>query len=326
MRVIRDLRELHGSPKATVLTIGNLDGVHLAHQKLLRRVVESARPMGVAATAVTFEPHPTKILAPEQAPKLLTPLRQKIRLIEKGGIDLLIVLPFTQELAHLSPTEFVRSILLKKLRAAAVHVGPNFRFGYRRSGDVNVLAKLAQQDGFLLEVLPILQVRGQPVSSSRVRELLAEGLVKTACRLLGRPFSVFGPIVPGLGIGHKQTVPTLNLAPVEQQLPKVGVYITRTRLGETVHESATNVGYKPTFGEHPLTVETYLLNFSGRITESEMEIEFLYRLRDEIKFPSPASLKTQIQKDVRRSLKYFRLRRLLQQRQTHSAAPTPAKV
>ncbi len=309
-----------------MVTIGNFDGVHLAHQKLLRRVVETARPLGAAATALTFEPHPLKILAPEQAPQPLTPLHQKIRLMEKEGIDFLVVLPFNQELAHLSPAEFVRSILVEKFRVAAVHVGPNFRFGYRRSGDVNVLANLARQEDFTLEVLRNLQVRGKRVSSSRIRDLLAEGHVNTACRLLGRPFSIFGPVVPGLGVGRTQTVPTLNLGPVEQQLPKVGVYITRTRLGETVHESATNVGYKPTFGDHPLTVEAYLLNFAGEITEHEMEIEFLHRLRDEMKFPNPATLKTQIQKDARRSLKYFRSLNLFQQRQAHSVAPTSTKV
>ena len=316
MHDIRELGRTHGS---NVLTIGNFDGVHLAHQKLLRKVVATARATGATPTALTFDPHPVKLLAPEHAPKLLTPLERKTRLIESLGVELLVVLPFTKELAHLTPLEFVRRILLDGLRAASVHVGPNFRFGYRQSGDVEILGELARQEGFRLDVLPTVEVRGERVSSTRIRELLSVGRVELAARLLGRPFSVYGPIVAGLGVGRKHTVPTLNLAPVEEQLPKIGVYVTRTRLGAAWHDSVTNVGHKPTFGDHRLTVETFLLDYSGEISESEMEIEFLYRLRDEMKFQNPAILKVQIQEDARRSLKFFRLLRRFQGR----SAPRP---
>jgi riboflavin kinase/FMN adenylyltransferase len=186
-------------------------------------------------------------------------------------------------------------------------VGPNFRFGYRQAGDAEVLQELGRQEGFKVEVLPMLEVRGEMVSSTRIRELLAEGRIHAAGRLLGRPFSTYGPIVAGLGVGHKHTVPTLNLGPIEEQLPRIGVYVTRTRLGATWHPSATNVGHKPTFGDHRLAVETCLLNFSGEVAEPDMEIEFLHRLRDEIKFQNPAMLKLQIQEDVRRAQKFFRL-------------------
>jgi len=324
MRIIRDLGKLREPLRVSVVTIGNFDGVHLAHQKLLQRVVEVARPLGAVATAITFEPHPIKFLAPEYAPKLLTPLPRKAQLIEATGIDLLVVLPFTRELAHLSPLEFVRNILGGPLRAVSVHVGPNFRFGYRQSGDAEVLQELARQEGFKVEVLPMVEVRGERVSSTRIRELLAEGHAHTAARLLGRPFSLYGPIVAGMGVGRKHTVPTLNLAPVEEQIPKIGVYVTGTRLGEAHYDSVTNVGHKPTFGEHSLSVETYLLNFAGEVDESEMEIEFLYRLRDEIKFQNPAMLKLQIQEDARRSLKFFRLLRLFQQRQSQRLTSAPA--
>lgn len=314
MHIVRDLHELGDQPRGSAVTIGVFDGVHLAHQNLLRRVVETARPAGALAAAVTFEPHPAEILAPEHAPKLLTLLERKAHLIEKLDIDLLVILPFTNELARLSPLEFVRTILLGKLHATSVHVGSNFRFGHRQAGDVELLASLARQEGFKLEVAPILEIRGERVSSTRIRELLSEGRVHTARWLLGRPFSVYGPIVPGLGVGKAQTVPTLNLAPVEVQLPKIGVYVTRTRLANVTHESVTNVGHKPTFGEHRLTVESYLLNFSGQIHGAEMEVEFLHRLRDERKFPNPAALKTQIQQDVQRSLKFFRLLKLFRER------------
>jgi len=313
MKVIRDLRELGDSPRPVVVTLGNFDGVHLGHQKLLRRAVEWARALGATATALTFEPHPTQVLAPDRAPKLLSPLPRKVRLIGEHGVDLLVVLPFTAELAALSPAEFVRSILLGKLRAAALVVGPNFRFGHRRAGDVEVLHDLAGQEGFRLEIVPEVEARSERVSSSRSRELLQAGRVSLAGRLLGRPFAIGGPIVAGSGVGKKQTVPTLNLAPVEAQLPKIGVYVTRTRLGRTAHDSVTNVGHKPTFGEHRLTVESFLLNFSGQIREPEMEVDFLHRLRDEVKFPDPAALKSQIQRDASRALKFFRLMKLGQE-------------
>jgi len=307
MRVVHSLQEL-GQPSApSAVTVGNFDGVHLAHQSLLRRVVEVARPRGAVATAITFGPHPIKLLAPDRAPRLLTPLRRKIELIEALGIDLLVVLPFTRELARHSPLDFVRRVLVDPLHASSVHVGPNFRFGYRQSGDTEILEELGSQEGFRVEVVPMLVVRGDRVSSTRIRELLTEGQVHKANRLLGRPFSSHGPIVAGMGVGRKHTVPTLNLAPIEEQLPKVGVYVTHTLLGGTRHDSVTNVGFKPTFGNHRLTVETFLLNFSGQIDETDMEIEYLYRLRDEMKFQNPAILKVQIQEDARRSLKFFRL-------------------
>jgi riboflavin kinase/FMN adenylyltransferase len=308
-------------PTGSVVSVGNFDGVHLAHRRILRKIVETARPLGAVATAVTFDPHPIKLLAPDHAPKLLMPLERKVRLIEALGIDLLVVLPFTKGLARLSPLEFVREVLVGKLSVSSVHVGPNFRFGYRQSGDIDVLRELARQEGFRLDVVPILEVRGTRVSSTRIRELVSIGRVDLAGRLLGRPFSLFGPIVAGLGVGRKHTVPTLNLAPVEEQVPKIGVYVTRTRLGNDLHESVTNVGHKPTFGDHRLTVETYLLDFSGEIAQAEMEVEFLYRLRDEMKFQNPAILKVQIQEDARRSLKFFRLLKTFQQLHTGRLAP-----
>jgi riboflavin kinase / FMN adenylyltransferase len=318
MRVVTDIQELGRPLTSSVVTIGNFDGVHLAHQALLQRVVEVARPQGLCATAVTFEPHPIKLLSPDHAPKLLTPLHRKIDLIAAQGIDLLVVLPFTRELARQSPLEFVRRVLVDPLSASSVHVGPNFRFGYRQSGDTEVLEELGKQEGFRVEIMPMLMVRGDRVSSTRIRELLTEGHVHKANRLLGRPFSSSGPVVAGMGVGRKHTVPTLNLAPIEEQLPKVGVYVTHTVLGGVRHDSVTNVGYKPTFGDHRLTVETFLLNFSGEVDEISMEIEFLYRLRDEMKFQNPAILKVQIQEDARRSLKFFRLLKQYGQRPSGS--------
>jgi riboflavin kinase / FMN adenylyltransferase len=306
MEISRDLAALPPLLEGSVVTIGNFDGVHLAHARLLRRVVEAARG-AMAPVAVTFDPHPIRILAPERAPRLLTSLPARTRLIEQQGIKLLVVLPFTRELARFSPEEFVSQILVARLHAASVVVGPNFRFGYRQAGDVHTLAELGRRGGFNVETFPSVQMRGQPVSSTRIRTLLSEGKVNAAARLLGRPFSNSGPIVSGFGIGHRHTVPTLNLSPIEEQLPAIGVYVTRTRLGDASHESVTNVGRRPTFGEHDITVETYLLSLQGEVGEPQMTVEYLYRLREEIKFQNPALLKIQIQEDARRSLKFFRL-------------------
>ncbi len=307
MQIIRELRGMPALPQGSVATIGNFDGVHLGHQQLLRHVAARAKHEGVAAVAITFDPHPIRVLAPDRAPKLLTTLDHRQSLIARQGIDFLLVLPFTRDLAHLGPGEFVRDVLLGIVQARFVVVGPNFRFGYRQAGDTNTLAGLGGKLGLGVEILPNVRIRGEAVSSTRVRRVLDAGRVQTAGRLLGRPFSNSGPIVTGLGIGHRHTVPTLNLAPAEEQLPNIGVYVTRTRLGEAWMHSVTNVGRKPTFGEYAVTVETYLLGFAGEVREKDMTIEYLFRLRDEIKFQNPAILKVQIQEDARRSLKFFRL-------------------
>jgi riboflavin kinase / FMN adenylyltransferase len=318
MEVIREPGQLREPPSSSVVTIGNFDGVHLGHQALLRRVAGQARAARMVAAVLTFEPHPTQMLAPERAPKLLTTLPEKLRLIEATGVDLVWVRPFTRELAGMSPADFFDDALVRALHASAVVVGPNFRFGHRQAGDVNTLVELGRGAGCVVEVMEALRLRGQMVSSSRIRQLAELGRVHQAGRLLGRPFSVSGAIVPGLGIGRTQTVPTLNLAPFDpaapRQLPKPGVYVTYTRVAGAAHQSVTNVGRKPTFGEHDLTVESFLLDYrGGRIEAHSMEIEFLHRLRDERKFPDAAALKAQIIRDAQRSLTFFRRLSVIQE-------------
>lgn len=325
MRVVHDLSELREPLRTSALTIGNFDGIHLAHRKLLNRVIRSAQQLEGTSIVVTFDPHPAQVLAPDRAPKILTPLALKTRLIEKEGIDLLVILRFNKELAALTPSEFANRILVNKLKAAVVHVGSNFRFGHQRAGDSATLAELGKHGGFRVETLPMLKIRGHRISSSQIRQLLAQGQVEMACRLLGRIYTVRGPITRGEGVGHRQTVPTLNLGPVEQQLPKNGVYITRTHVDGAAYDSVTNVGHKPTFGHHRLTVESFLLNFHGEVTAEEMEVEFLHRLRDEIKFPNAGALKQQIQMDVQRSQKFFRLLKGMRGKTSNFSRSTPAQ-
>ena len=200
---------------------------------------------------------------------------------------------------------------------------PSISMDPTKAPDIRRMAELARQEGFQLSILPLLEIRGHQVSSTCIRELIVAGQVHIASRLLGRPFSTYGPIVAGMGVGHKHTVPTLNLAPIEEQIPKIGVYVTRTILGDTAHDSVTNVGYRPTFGAHELTIETHLLHYTGNVTESEMQIVYLYRLRDEMKFQNPAILKIQILEDTRRALKFFRL---LETFRPLGAKPQPAPI
>ncbi len=307
MALIRNLSELPPLPKGSVVGVGNFDGMHLAHRALVARVVDRAAEKSAVPVAITFDPHPIRLLAPARAPKLLTSIEQRARLMEALGVRVVVALQFNRALAHLSPAEFVHQILAERLHAITVVVGPNFRFGYRQAGDVATLRDLGEAEGFGVELLAPVLVRGELVSSTRIRELLTWGQVYRAGRLLGRPFSNSGLIASGLGIGHRHTVPTLNLVPVEEQLPQNGVYVTRSRLGEGFYNSVTNVGHSPTFGERPVTVETFLLECSGEIQANEMTVEYLHRLRDEIKFQNPALLKAQILEDARRASKYFRL-------------------
>lgn len=305
MRIIHSLEELPASTR-TVVAIGNFDGLHAGHRTLLASVEEEARRRGVLSAALTFEPHPLRILRPDRAPRLITPLEDKIRCFASTGIDLLVVLPFGRDLSLLSPREFVEEILVRGLHAAGVHEGDNFHFGHRQSGNVETLKELGAGFGFSVTVHHEVKVRGEVVSSSRIRELIAAGHVEKAARLLGRPFSLRGAIAQGHGIGRRLTVPTLNLQHYEELLPGNGVYVTCTRIGDRRFQSLTNVGTRPTFANSGgISVETFLLDFEEMPVE-EMEIRFLLRLRDERKFDSPEALKRQILHDVDRGRRYFR--------------------
>ncbi|MGA9446897.1 MAG: bifunctional riboflavin kinase/FMN adenylyltransferase, partial [Candidatus Sulfotelmatobacter sp.] len=271
-----------------------------------------ARIGGANAVAVTFEPHPARILRPDSGLKLLTPAPEKLRLLEGTGIDAVLMLPFGRDLSLMTPRQFVERILKKKLHAREVHEGYNFHFGHKAAGDVNLLAQFGQEMGFEVKAYPEQKLRGEPVSSSHIRRLLSEGRVSRARHLLARPFCILATPGRGRGYGSKYTVPTINLARYEELVPEDGVYITWTRVGTERFDSVTNVGNRPTFGADSFAVETHLLNFHPfELTpESEVEICFLDRLRDEIKFPSVGALRKQIARDVKKARRYFHLLRL----------------
>lgn len=294
--------------RQAVVTIGNFDGVHAAHRAILRRVVAIARGNDWTPTVLTFDPHPTRLVAPDRAPRLLSTPQERSAVMRKEGIERVMILPFTNEIASLSPEEFAKRILVDDLHASAVLVGENFRFGHKAAGDIKTLRMLGERYGFVTEAVAAVRRRGRVVSSSEVRRLVESGKVSLACRLLERPYTLEGEVVRGHGIGARQTVPTLNLRTAAEVLPARGVYITRTADLDSTRqwESITNVGFRPTFEGEELTIETFLLSpFEGH-SPACIGVQFLRRVRDEKKFESPEALKTQILRDVDRARTYFR--------------------
>jgi riboflavin kinase/FMN adenylyltransferase len=293
-------------PEASVVSIGNFDGLHLGHRQILKAVVHRARELGIQSVAMSFSPHPVRFLAPEKAPKLISTLDQKIRLIENAGIDVLFLVHFDAAFSKLSPADFVKQYLIDGLHARAICVGNNFNFGYRQQGTVETLKEFSAN----LEIIeiPPVRVRGTLASSSRVRSLISAGAVSRACRLLGRWVELEGELVGGAGRGRSVTVPTLNLKSQNELIPKMGVYITRISLdGRPFMDSVTNIGVRPTFGENDLTIETFVLNDPVPADASSARLDFLRRLRDEVKFESPEALRHQITTDVKRAKKFFEL-------------------
>ena len=309
MRIYRSLDEVPADFGPCALTIGNFDGVHFGHRRILRQVVALAAARGWKSAVLTFDPHPTRVVAPDRTPVLLTAPLHRAELMSQEGIEEVLILPFTAELARLSPEDFVRQLLVERLGVRAVLVGHNFCFGYRQSGNVRLLGELGARLGFETDMVPAVDWRGRAVSSSGIRGLLNAGRVSLAARLLQRPYGLDGAVVEGRGVGSKQTVPTLNLAPDAGLVPATGVYLTRAidLAGGRQWNAITNIGYRPTFGSSDqLSIETFLLDPFDGVRPDRIRLEFLWRVRDERKFDSPAALKEQILRDVRVAERYFR--------------------
>jgi len=298
--------------RGSVIAIGNFDGIHLGHQRLLQHCIGLGKESGAVATALTFEPLPQKVLRPESAPLRISTNEQRLEWFAALGMEAAVVLPFTMELSRLTPDEFVDEILVRQLQVRAVVVGDNFRFGHKQAGDVKFLRELGMRDGFDVIVHEPVVVDGKIVSSTVIRKMIAEGDVTRAARMLGRAFALTGEVVTGTGTGRKFTFPTLNLRAEQELLPARGVYVTRTVMeGEpSSHRSVTNVGMRPTFNGTGLTVETHLLDYSGNFSPKRIEVRFWKKLREEKKFAGPEELKSQIAKDIARANGFFaRLRR-----------------
>jgi riboflavin kinase/FMN adenylyltransferase len=303
MRVITDIGAADdGTP--SVVSIGNFDGVHRGHQAILETVGRRARELECRSVALTFSPHPIRFLAPYKAPKLISTLDQKLRLIAATGIDVLVIVNFDETLSRLSPEEFIETYLVRRLRVRSVCVGSNFNFGYRGSGSVQTLRDWGR--GLEVIEVPPVVVRGSIVSSTRIRELISGGTISRVCRLLGRWPELEGPIVSGAGRGRSVTVPTLNLKAENELLPAKGVYISRISLDDgRFLNSVTNTGIRPTFEESEISVETFVLSDPVPQSVSSARLLFLKRLRDEVRFESPAALRKQIGTDVTRANKFF---------------------
>jgi riboflavin kinase / FMN adenylyltransferase len=306
--IYRSLSEIPTDFGPCAMSIGNFDGVHRGHQQILKRVGEIARAESWRSAVLTFDPHPAKLVAPTGAPPLLTTPEQRAELMEREGIEEILIVPFDSAIAQLTPEAFAREILVDKLRAREILVGENFRFGYKASGDTQTLQALGEKYRFETEVVPTVTCRYRTISSSEIRRAIQSGEVSQAWRMLGRPYSLEGEIVHGAGIGSKQTVPTLNLDTKAEVLPKTGVYVTRTHDLSSPREwpSITNVGYRPTFNGHGLTIETFLLAPLVGVSPTKISVDFLRWIREERKFDTPEALKSQILRDVSRAQTFHR--------------------
>jgi riboflavin kinase/FMN adenylyltransferase len=298
----------YGAGPRTVLSVGNFDGLHLGHQKILRMVVARARATALTAAAVTFDPHPMKLLQPERAPLMIETLSQRLAGIEQIGLDAVLVLRFDRALSILAPEDFLQRILMERMHVAAILVGANFRFGHCGAGDVRLLAEFGKEHGFDVETISPVEVDGIVVSSTAVRNAIAEGRVGEAVPLLGHPFSLRGEIRPGAGRGRTILFPTLNMLPEQELLPKLGVYATEAVVKGNVFQSVTNVGTRPTFDGQGVTVESHLFGFDAQISNGAMEVRFHTRLRDERKFSGAEELRAQIGRDIAAAREYFAAR------------------
>ena len=284
-----------------VVTLGNFDGIHLGHQKILERVKTETSRVGGESVVITFEPHPLKVLSPKSCPPFLTPFRRKILLIEQSGMDVLLCIEFTKTFSEMSPSDFVKNILVEKVGAQKVIVGFNYHFGKNKKGNPQILKQIGSLFNLQVEIIDSLIIEGTTVSSSKIRELIKNGQVEKASKLLGRHYSILGKVIEGAKRGHLLGFPTANLEISEELTPLPGVYAVEVLWKRQSFKGVANVGWNPTFqteGEGKISSEVYILDFNENIYGEQIQIDFVRRIRDEARFDSIAQLITQIQKDI----------------------------
>jgi riboflavin kinase/FMN adenylyltransferase len=298
MQVFHGIEAIQHKFKNPAITIGNFDGVHMGHQALFRRVKQWAGELNGESIVVTFDPHPMEVLFPKKAPSFITSHRQKLELIASCGIDATIVIPFNHEFAQISAREFVEVILVEKIGTRAIVVGNDYRFGHSRVGDIPFLRQLGEQYGFKVEIVTAIRMDDIPVSSTSIRQMIANGNIREANMLLGRPFEVSGTVIEGRKRGVGLGFPTANIRMPAVASPRTGVYVVEAEVDGKRYGGAANLGYNPTFGDVELSLETHLFDFNQDIYGKPITIRFIDRLRDEKRFSGPEELRSQIEKDV----------------------------
>jgi len=307
MQVILNLNEIAKPLTNPVLTIGNFDGVHKGHLALFDKVKERAKAIAGQSVVMTFEPHPLKIMRPANGPQLITHTGQKLELIEKAGIDVIVCVSFDREFAAIPARDFVNSILVKKIGIKEIVVGYDYTFGHNREGDINLLREIGNDFGFVVHLVGPIEIDHTLVSSTSIRRLVQEGRLEEARVLLGRDFEVQGTVVKGRNRGGRLLgFPTANLNPHGELLPKRGVYAVKLLIDDVFYNRVTNVGYNPTFGDTGLTVETHVLDYSGELMGKTIKVHFIKRLRDEKTFKTLEELSGQIAQDIARAEKVLR--------------------
>ena len=302
MEVFDGIDKIRRPFRNPVLTIGNFDGVHIGHISLFQRVKEIDESVDGESVVITFNPHPIKVLHPSNGPPLITPHEQKVQLIEAAGIDVFIVVEFTMDFAQISAHDFVHDIIHKKVGARAVVVGPDYRFGHKREGDIPSLTKMGDELSFEVHVITDLTANGIEVSSSTIRELILAGDLENTRQMLGRDYQVAGEVIRGRDRGGRLLgFPTANLQLIDELTPKPGVYATEVFIDGQRYEGATNIGFSPTFQNGAFSVETHIMDFNRDIYGKVIQVRFIERLRDEKAFSGPEELSAQIHKDIDRA-------------------------
>jgi riboflavin kinase/FMN adenylyltransferase len=302
MQIIRNIDEISAPFKNGVITIGNFDGVHIGHQALFYEVIERAHMLDGTSIAMTFEPHPLRVLKKNHTPPLITLLEQKVELIERSGVDVLICVPFTLEFAAVTAASFVEDLLVRKIGVKAIVLGEDYAFGRNREGNIDLLNSLAPRLGFEVVVTSLIRsVQGVSarISSTAIRQLVLAGDMQQACKMLGRHFQLRGVVVAGRDRGGKLLgFPTANLQIEEELCPKTGIYAVTVETRHGLHLGVANIGYSPTFEERQFTVEVHILDFDKTIYGEKIRVNFVKRLRGEVKFSGIDALKQQIAKDI----------------------------
>jgi len=308
MRIIYDLKDLDKKLENPVLTIGNFDGVHKGHLALFEKVKDRARAINGQSVVMTFEPHPVKVTRPGKGLSIITPIKQKLRLIADAGIDVILCLPFDRQFSSISAHDFVKDILLGTIGIKEIVVGYDYSFGNKRQGDIGLLKKMGDEMGFKVHTIGPIHLNKVLVSSTSIRNFIKEGDLDHARILLGRDYQITGKVTSGAGRGGKVLgFPTANLIPGEELIPKKGVYAVIAEMDNREYYGVCNIGNNPTFGQNALSIETHMFNFTGDTVGKDLTVRFMHRLREERTFAGIAELSAQISTDINKAKTLFNL-------------------